>query len=466
MTLRAWLQSSGGQFGPGASTLSLPEEPRCKRKAAEVERQHAMVGVAAEPPDIDAIAARLRETLTRQGAAAIPRRDLKYAPHCLWAGEAPIAEHDPETAKKLVEAIAERGRRSLISTLAVTYMRFYGPERPGVGFVGRALRDLAPKAGPAIAGLQRHLDLFDPTNGPDHLASDAVNRGGTPADVLREYGLSGDVLTSGLAAEAARRGMAQLRERLEREESPALVQTADWWAYDDGVIRFQGAAAELARTLVRPFIDQTPEPDLRQEILNTLLDRLHDPRLHPQKWLQVEEERDQVRRWLAGESLRQFLDIVDRVAMPEHWVYRRAFWKAFYDAGLMEEAWVAFGHEGEREALRVFGRQASFGRLSASGKAVERGHAVLLMKIGSLTICDWSHNGRCIIWPKGHQHAPPLYKGRYYSGDLAPRGEPQGGIAVRHDGSDSYNWQRRISGFIRDKIGTSVSDRDFQVRRR
>ena len=465
MTLRAWLQSSGGQFGPGSHALALPEEPRCKGTAAEVERRHAMVGVAKEPPDIDAIAARLRETMKRQGAAGIPRRDLKYAPHCLWAGETPIAEHDPETAKKLVEAIAERGRRSLISTLAVTYLRFYALKRAGVGLVGRALRELAPKAGPAIAGLQRDLDLFDPSGGPDHLASDAVHKDWTPADVLREYGLSGDVLTSGLASEAARLGMVQLRERLEREEERTLVQTADRWAYDDGVIRFQGADAELARTLVRPFIDRTPEPDLRQDILNTLLDRLHDPRLHPQKWLQVEEERDQVRRWLAGESLRQFLDIVDRVAMPEHWVYRRAFWKAFYDAGLMEEAWVAFGYEGEREARRVFGRQASFSLLSASGKAVERGHAVLLMKVGSLTICDWSHNGRCIIWPKSDQNAPALYKSRYYSGDLAPNA-PAGGIDVVHQGSDRYSWQRKISSFIRDKIGTSVSDRDFQVRRR
>jgi hypothetical protein len=466
MTLRAWLQSSGGQIGPGANTLPLPEEPRCKRKAVEVERQHAMVGVTKEPPDIDAIAARLRETLNQRGAAAIPRRDLKYAPHCLWAGEAPIAEHDPETAKKLLEAIAERGRRSLISTLAVTYLRFYAPKRAGVGLVGRALRELAPKAGRAIAGLQQDLDLFDPSAGPDHLASHAVHKGWTPADVLREYGLSGDVLTSGLAAESSRRGMAQLRERLEREESQAVVQTADWWAYDDGVVRFQGAAAELVRTLVRPFIDRTPEPDLRKEILNTLLDRLHDPRLHPQKWLQVEEERDQVRRWLAGESLRQFLDIVDSVANPGHWTYRRAFWKAFYEAGFIEEAWVAFGPAGERQARQVFGKQASFGSLMQAGKVVENGHAVLLMKIGPLTICDWSHNGRCIIWPKGDRSAPRLYERKYFSGDLAPRKAPDGGVNVVHQSSDTYSWQRKISSFIREKIGTTVSDRDFQVRRR
>jgi hypothetical protein len=104
--------------------------------------------------------------------------------------------------------------------------------------------------------------------------------------------------------------------------------------------------------------------------------------------------------------------------------------------------------------------------LKQSGKYVEPGHAVLLMKIGSLTICDWSHNGRCIIWPKGHESAPKLYNREYGSGDLAPPDEPAGGTFVVHQGSDRYSWQRKISSFIRDKIGTSVSDRDFQVRRR
>jgi hypothetical protein len=88
------------------------------------------------------------------------------------------------------------------------------------------------------------------------------------------------------------------------------------------------------------------------------------------------------------------------------------------------------------------------------------------MRIGTLTICDWSHNGRCIIWPQGHKEAPKLYKATYRSGDLAPANAPEGGISVRHDGSDSYRWQRRITNFIRDKLGTSVAERDFQVNTR
>lgn len=462
MSLRDRLQSVGRQFDTAAPAPALPAEPRCSRAASEVAQRHALAGVAREPPDLDAIATRIRETVHRDGARALRRRELKYAPHCLWAGREPIAEYDAAAARRIIETIAERGRRSLINTLAVAYLRHYKPDRPGIGLVGRSLQHLAAWAGPGLAELSREIDLFDPEHGPDHLAQHALAREATPGEILESYGLTGDTLTAGLAAEAARRGMARIGDELGRNRQEETVARADHWAYQQGEARFAGAPVALARTLVGPFLETDPEPALRNTIENSLLDRLHDPRLYPQNWLQMPDERDRVRRWLTEQSLRQFLDVVDQTAQPSQWTYRRAFWKAFHDNGLMKEAWVAFGPAGKREARRMFGRSASFGTLEQAGRTVEDGHAVLLMRIGSLTICDWSHNGRCIIWPEGHPRAPKLYQARYRSGDLAHT-EPEGGLSVTHHSSKSYNWQRTIVKFIRDKIGVSVSERDFQV---
>lgn len=463
MTLRDRLQSLGDRAAVGPPAAALPHEPRCHRAADEVARTHALSGVAPAPPDLDAIATRIRETIHRDGVRALPRRVLKYAPHCLWAGEAPIAEHDATATRRIVEAIAERGRRSLIATLAVSYLRYYKPARAGIGLVGRSLQHLAPWAGSGIAGLASDLDVFDPENGPDHLARRALAHEATPAEILQSYGLTGDTLSAGLAAKAARQGMARIADELGRTRTDNAVARADYWAFRQGEARFDGAPVALARTLVEPFLDQDPGPDLRQTILNTLLNRLNDPRLYAQNWIQVPKTRDRVRGWLTEQSLHQFLDVVDRTAQPGHWKYRRAFWKAFYDAGLIEEAWVAFGPDGQREARRAFGKQASFGALEQAGKVVERGHAVLLMRIGTLTICDWSHNGRCIIWPQSDNNAPKLYYRSYRSGNLAPANAPDGGHSVTHHASNNYTWQRQISSFIRQKIGVSVAERDFQV---
>ena len=43
------------------------------------------------------------------------------------------------------------------------------------------------------------------------------------------------------------------------------------------------------------------------------------------------------KRWLVKASLRQFLDVVDRVAPPQQWEYRRTFWTAVHEAGLIDD---------------------------------------------------------------------------------------------------------------------------------
>ena len=50
-----------------------------------------------------------------------------------------------------------------------------------------------------------------------------------------------------------------------------------------------------------------------------------------------------IRRWLVEQSIYQFLDVVDRVARPEQWSALSArLWTAVYDAGLIDDAYVAF----------------------------------------------------------------------------------------------------------------------------
>jgi hypothetical protein len=40
------------------------------------------------------------------------------------------------------------------------------------------------------------------------------------------------------------------------------------------------------------------------------------------------------------------------------------------------------------------------------------------MRIGTLTIADWSHNGQCAIWRERNGAAPSLSKGSYISDDV------------------------------------------------
>lgn len=441
------------------------QAPKMQAAAERVSRRHNMSGVARVPPDLDSIAQRLRDAANRDGRPTFRRRDLKYAPHCFWAGQSPIAETDDKAMYRILEAIVRSGRRSLMSTLAVAYLRYFRLRRPGLNLAGQAIRKYTQHAPGWVEELSLRYSTFDHQRGPEVFAQACLEADITPGELLQRHGLDGDILRTGFAAEASRRGLQELSGRLGSTQSAAVLALIERWSFRESEPRFDGAGPAFARAVLGPFVEKEgPNERLQRAILDGVLEHIGDPRLHPQHWQQMEQERDLVRRWLTGQSLRQFLDIVDEIAQPGHWRYRRAFWEAFYEAGLLEEAWVAFGPDGRAEARRVFGKMAGFAELRQRRKPVEGGHAVLLMRIGDLVVCDWSHNGRCIIWPAGGAGAPMLYRRIYYSGDLAPAAEPPSGFEISHHSSQRYHWQRQVSDFIRRRVGRSVDEREFQVR--
>jgi hypothetical protein len=158
--------------------------------------------------------------------------------------------------------------------------------------------------------------------------------------------------------------------------------------------------------------------------------------------------------------LRQFFEVVDRVAKPEQWDYRHAFWNAIYRKGYITDAWVVFDVHGEREAKRLFRHTINFARFD---NAVQRGSAVLLLRIGSLVVAEWSQNGKCRIWDgsKG-ERGPKLYKQSYNVSEVRPDRNPEG--TFTHFLSDSYRWQGEIADYLRRHCNIRLSIDDYRVR--
>ena len=67
------------------------------------------------------------------------------------------------------------------------------------------------------------------------------------------------------------------------------------------------------------------------------------------------------------------------------------------------------------------------------------------MKIGDMTIVDWSHNGKCQFWRRGDANAPSLYQSSYHS---ALYGAPQQEV---HASPATYSWQRKVAGIIEER---------------
>jgi hypothetical protein len=109
----------------------------------------------------------------------------------------------------------------------------------------------------------------------------------------------------------------------------------------------------------------------------------------------------------------------------------------------------------------LFGSETPFAELKTGGsKAIEDGHAVLLMRLGDLTIADWSHNGQCVIWKKGNRTAPSLNLTSYTSDDVH---WSKGDTCRVHAGAASYSWQSKVRNFIHLETNLWLPDSAFRV---
>jgi hypothetical protein len=216
-----------------------------------------------------------------------------------------------------------------------------------------------------------------------------------------------------------------------------------------------------------PFGDTAPAEDVTDKFSEVLRRLFGDPRMQPSKWARMREAAAIVRRWLTKQSLRQFLEVVDRIAVDRMWKHRRAFWGAVYDQGLISDAWVVFGPKGADVARRASGKDITFA--TVTGGIVATGHAVLLLRIGRGVVAEWSHNGRCIIWSDFEAPgAPALHAAAYDVAALRASNAATANLAgsvfaITHGRPESYHWQARVAEKLQQMTGVLVAQSRYQV---
>ncbi len=280
---------------------------------------------------------------------------------------------------------------------------------------------------------------------------------------------------TGLEGELAQVGFSivvgdQLLKRLEGSPSAELINAVQNYHMHDDKLRFPQRKAQLIEALISPWLNgnQLGEP-VQKAVRDWLLKHFNDLRLpeHDRThWHAVRSEYKKIMlRWLIGETLNQFFEIIDRVAKDSHWSYRKAFWSAYYKIDAFDEAWVVLGPKAKDYALRVFGEKIIAASLQGS---IEDNHSVLIVRIGDLVLADWSHNGKCRAWKTGDKYCPETKSKMIYSSNSlkAPSmqivdSHIQDGIS--HQSSDNYLWQNRLSQFIYEHTGVRVYQRDFRI---
>jgi hypothetical protein len=225
-----------------------------------------------------------------------------------------------------------------------------------------------------------------------------------------------------------------------------------------------------AKYLLAPWLDGKAEPQdsVREAVRVFLLERLGDPWSSAKRWvLAGEDASDLMKRWLTQVSLKVFFALIRDQALDKHWRYREAFWTACLEHGAIKEAWLVLGSQTRYAAETIKDLRGTYGRLQEA----EASQSVLLLRVGSLILCEWSHDGSLRAW-NGAEGLTPKLRLEEYSGPALRTpslsfpsnnrftGTKQG-PGLRHIGSDVGRWQSVAAGLVAQQTNIHLTYKDW-----
>ena len=450
MSLREFLENA-----EAAGHLAQPPAlsvPKLIEVVSIVSQKFAEGGPPPAPADLKKLIDRFRQATADQRLEQFSHKEWKQICWGMWEGSPPLAEEAP-FLDTLLARLWDGPSRSLCKTLITVYLAKFNAALLSIGRVAQALGAVVSTWTWPWDERHQRFRLFDPALGPVELAKHCCQGDAPVAVKLEEAGISGVRRFGGMEVAAFDRGVEALRRHFARQPAqsrPLMRRLFDWYEEalsEGGIAAFQPIRSRLAEALLAPWQDATPDDSLRELITDFLLKHFKDPRIHPQRWMSVDEGATAVlRRWLTRIALEQFFEVVDEVAEQGHWQYRRPFWMSYYRMSVIDDAWVLFGPQARHLAKSVLQEVSNFGTLDRPRLA---NHSIILMRIGGLTIAEVSHTGKCRIWVEGNKKTPILYRVRYDVAEI----ENSPDFSQVHNNSDRFYWQNSIAKFIRDRTG-------------
>lgn len=411
-------------------------------------------------------------------------RDWRQIPYAIWLQEGhglykhtPLLTHYCDVA--LPSALNTRRPLKWARSLLQTYLQNFNPSNPvllklaqaAASFFAnpRVQHDLQHSEASGLVRLINTLQLLTPEQAPRLLAQDVLSM---PAHLTLSHWQDRHTLTSHfwLNALARHAFMAALQapDALRRTHS-YIQRMCEWAVHDAGTpmqrFRYPICRDEFAYSLLSPWFSQTAPPDIQNLLLSELLRTLGDPRHNHAGWLGVRREAiDLASRWLNARTLDAFFEIL-RHTEDEIGPYRRHFWQAYLHAGQIDEAWIALGEEAAAELQKIdTGGQMQYAKIL--GK-VSPNQCVLMLRMGSVLFCDWSHQGRLRAIPIHNKQAPKLYQSEYELFQLrfpTPLDFNEGRFddpGLMHFDSELGGWQEVARHFIAKQVGFSLALSDL-----
>lgn len=443
---------------PPSFTSRYGEVPRKTQQAAKkVATLTSTEARKPEPYDLEKLYDRACDAANSGGIGCLGRVDLRRLPWVLFFPKADSAETRrswlggrPEVARDYRDWLVTQRRTGTVLALVNEFLRVYPVDLPTFGQWLGLLRDLRERA--ASPGLlQLDPDLFA-ANGDGIIVRRMVASRETDVGKLGlKEGLARcEFLKSGARKDLHATGHRIRTDGSRREEIGSLLSFLEL----DGGLRFDDGrmCGETANALLLPFAEESPTGSASLEMVCTwFVQRFGDPRFpaHDRRWRDVlPEAKNVICGWLVRKTFDQFFELISHTAYDYHWRYRKAFWMAYTQRNMVQEAFVVLGRSARIILRHIPEADLPNGELLGA----EANHSVLLMRIEGTTVAEWSHNGKCRIWRRGNLDAPELYHAKYYRDDLREDRD----FAQVHYGSREGRWQGLIARQIGEYTGGVV----------
>jgi hypothetical protein len=462
MSLRASLRSVTA-WSARAASWAAPELPtETERARLIVEAQAAGLSASDVPPfDIGGLKRRLMRAADNGTLGRVVNSDWRYCPWALWHENDQLAGRSGVLAEYF-SRVAARHSTSWLKSLIGAYLARFFPESPSTQAVATQILKLLRSGRWPTLGvwLERHqtLGMFDPKSGPGRTGQ-AMLSADSVADGLKLMGLESAVDQTAdhrFLAAAYAEGLLATRPLLRpkaHKTSQIVDRIVEWSTPENRAqngVRYPSVVPQLAGTLLLPWREANPPAAVEESIKKFLIARIGDPRTRAGAWHKVDPAAVAVlRRWLAGDTLAQFFDLLSRTA-DETWEYRKKFWTAYYEIGAISEAWFALGPEARYYADRMARGTPRLAYAELAGAA--RNQSVLIMKLGGFLVAEWSHSGKCRLWSETDPRASKMYASKYAADELRVAADHE----QIHYSSATGRWQREIAGFVRKRTRISV----------
>lgn len=195
------------------------------------------------------------------------------------------------------------------------------------------------------------------------------------------------------------------------------------WLKPDGHETKITGAPEAIEALLGHWVNQAPAADDLTYLTENLISLYGDPRVsRGVAWNGLSEPAlNVIMRWLTGENIRFFLDVVSAVEDNHMWAPRKKFWLGLHRQGRIDAAWVAFSPRGAEEARRKTAgsrgnARPGYGHQIAGG--TRSNTSLLILQIGRKIVIEGSHNYKVHIFDRSHPKCPKLYQFSYDCEDI------------------------------------------------